>query len=251
MLNNSFALAKKALALGVVTGLMGCADATTPAAIQDPAEAQNRDFHAFNVAVDKAFLRPVATGLDTVAPDPVLEGVANFADNLDGPKSVVNNLLQLRLDKAAENTLRFALNSTIGIGGLFDPATALRIPGDPSDFGETLHVWGMAEGNYAELPLLGPTTDRDTLGSIVDLALNPLRLIIPADYAYVPPVAKLAATIGDRSRYSETYDSVLYDSADGYAQARLLYLQNRRFELGITAAEEDAYVDPYEDPYAE
>ena len=250
MFHSLFPLAKIALGLALVAGLTACGPATAPADLSDPAEAQNRDFHDFNVALDKAFLRPVGVGVNAVAPDPLLQGVSNFADNLDMPKSVVNNILQLRLGKAVENTLRFALNTTVGIGGLFDPATALGVAGDESDFGETLHIWGMPEGNYAELPLLGPTTDRDMLGSVVDLAMNPLRLIIPADYAYVPPAAKLGATIGDRGRYSETFDSVLYDSADGYAQARLLYLQNRRFELGMTAAD-DAYVDPYEDPYAE
>lgn len=240
--------------LGVLTifaGLAACGPAPTPTDFSDPAEAQNRDFHDFNVALDKVFLRPVAKGFTNAAPDPLEQGVANFADNLDMPKSVVNNLLQLRLDKAAENALRFVLNTTIGIGGVFDPATAIGLAGDPSDFGETLHIWGMPEGNYAELPVLGPTTDRDTLGSVVDLAMNPLRLIIPPDYAYVPTAAKLAATIGDRGRYSETFDSVLYDSLDGYAQARLLYLQNRHFELGMTAEATDAYLDPYEDPYAE
>jgi phospholipid-binding lipoprotein MlaA len=250
MLLQSLTLAKSTLILGLLAGVSACTPASTPAQFSDPDEAQNRDFHDLNVVIDKYLLRPVAKGVDAVAPDPILEGVSNFADNLDMPKSVVNNLLQFRLAKAAENMLRFALNTTIGIGGLFDPATALGIPGDASDFGETLHIWGMPEGDYAELPLLGPTTDRDSLGSIVDLAMNPLRLIIPAQYAYVPTAAQLGATIGDRGRYSETFDSILYDSADGYAQARLLYLQNRRFELGMDAAD-DPNADPYEDPYAE
>ncbi len=250
MFGNVISISAKICAMGLLSSLVACGPATAPGEISDPAEAQNRDFHDFNVAVDKAVLRPLGTGFAAAAPEPVLEGVANFADNLDMPKSVVNNILQLRLGKAVENTLRFALNTTIGIGGLFDPATALGIAGDPSDFGETLHVWGMAEGNYAELPLLGPTTDRDLLGKIVDLGMNPLRLIIPADYGYVPTAAGAVETISNRGRYSETFDSILYDSADGYAQARLLYLQNRRFELGMTAAE-DAYADPYEDPYAE
>lgn len=250
MFDNLVSLCKIVLGLGFASSLLACGPAVAPSEISDPAEMQNRDFHDFNVVMDKAVLRPLGTGLVSVAPKPLLEGVSNFADNLDMPKSVVNDVLQLRLGKAVENSLRFVLNTTVGLGGLFDPATALGVAGDPTDFGETLHVWGMAEGNYAELPLLGPTTDRDTLGSVVDLAMNPLRLIIPSDYAYLPTAANVTATIGDRGRYSETYDSVLYDSADGYAQARLLYLQNRRYELGMTAAE-DAYADPYEDPYAQ
>ena len=157
----------------------------------------------------------------------------------------MNNILQLRLGKAVENTLRFAINSTIGIGGLFDPASAAQVYGKPTDFGETLHVWGVPEGNYVELPLLGPSTDRDALGKVVDIALDPLKLIFP-DSGSLPLIAKVGAKIADRGRYSETVDSILYDSADSYAQARLLYLQNRRFELGQAPSDES-----FEDPYAE
>ncbi len=240
--------------LALTGALASCGEISAPAGISDPAEAQNRDFHEFNVALDRNLLRPVAIGVNQAAPPELLQGVSNFADNLDMPKSVLNDVLQLKLDKAAENTLRFVINTTVGVGGLFDPATALGIAGDETDFGETLHVWGVPEGNYAELPFVGPTTDRDLLGTLVDFALNPLRLVVPKEYAMVPSMAQLAARTGDRGRYSETYDSVLYDSADGYAQTRLLYLQNRRFELGMTSEEEayaDPYADPYEDPYAQ
>lgn len=250
MWTKSFPAGRIGGALALSLALASCGETTAPAGIADPAEAQNRDFHEFNVLLDRTFLRPVAKGVNAVAPAPLLEGVSNFADNLDMPKAVVNDILQLKLDKAAENTLRFVINTTVGIGGIFDPATALGVAGDETDFGETLHVWGVPEGNYAELPFVGPTTDRDFAGTLVDFAMNPLRLIVPKQYAMVPTLAKLAARIGDRGRYSETYDSVLYDSADGYAQTRLLYLQNRRYELGMTSAEE-AYVDPYEDPYAQ
>lgn len=238
-------------ALLALATMAACGPAPTPSGFSDPAEPQNRDFHEFNVSVDKTLLRPLSSGVDSVVPAPVLEGISNFADNLDAPKSVVNNLLQLRLGKAVENTLRFAINTTIGLGGIFDPATAAGVMGDPTDFGETLHVWGMPEGNYAELPLVGPTTDRDTLGMAVDLALNPLRLILPPEYSQLPLLARLGAQLGDRARYSETVDSVLYDSADSYAQTRLLYLQNRRYELGMMAAVDEFSEDPYEDPYAE
>jgi phospholipid-binding lipoprotein MlaA len=128
---------------------------------------------------------------------------------------------------------------------VFDPATAAGVAGDPTDFGETLHIWGVTEGNYFELPLFGPSTDRDALGKVVDIALDPLQLILP-EKTSLPLVAKVASRISDRGRYSETVDSVLYDSADSYAQARLLYLQNRRFDLGQAPSDES-----FEDPYAE
>jgi len=232
------------------TGLLGaCAAAPAPQVINDPNEADNREIHAFNRAIDSAILKPLTAG-QTGEPGLVGQGIGNFASNLDLPGAVVNNLLQLRIGQAAENTLRFGVNTVLGIGGLFDPATALGVEGRDSDFGETLHVWGAPEGAYVELPLLGPSTDRDTFGMVVDYALNPLRFVIPKPERSVVTAAGIASTLGDRGRYSETVDSILYDSADSYAQARLLYLQNRRFELGQTSGDDD-FEDPYEDPYAE
>ena len=135
---------------GAVTGLAlllsACGPATIPSGIDDPQEAQNRAVHAFNRGLDRNLLRPTANTYSRIRPEPVENGISNFAGNLDLPGDVVNNLLQLRIGRAAENTLRFAINSTVGIGGLFDPATALGVAGDPTDFGETLHVWGAPEG---------------------------------------------------------------------------------------------------------
>ncbi len=226
--------------------LAACGPAPAPEGIYDPREAQNRGFHDFNVDLDRHILRPAGQAYVKIVPQPVAVGVSNFADNLDLPGEVVNDLLQLQLGHGVQNTLRFAINTTIGIGGLFDPATKLGIQEEPTDFGETLHVWGMPEGAYIEMPVIGPTTDRDLLGTVVDLAMNPVRLLVPGNGTNASILAKLAARIGDRGRYSETVDSILYDSADGYAQARILYLQNRRFELGQTTGS-----DSVEDPYAE
>ena len=107
-------------------------------------------------------------------------GIANFAANLDAPGDVLNSLLQGRPAPAAQNTLRFAVNTIFGIGGLFDTATALGLPADPTDFGETLHVWGVGEGNYTEVPFLGPKTERDLVGTVVDIAANPVSLLLPS-----------------------------------------------------------------------
>jgi phospholipid-binding lipoprotein MlaA len=226
-------------------GLSACARIPDGQGVSDPYEAQNRAIHSLNLALDKNLVRPVAKSADKVVPDPVEQGVVNFAGNLELPGTVVNDILQLRLGKAVENTLRFAINSTIGVAGLFDPATSAGVAGKPTDFGETLHVWGVSEGNYLELPFFGPSTDRDAVGKVVDFALDPLKLILPKSSS-LPLIAKIAAKIADRGRYSETVDSILYDSADGYAQARLLYLENRRFDLGMVPSDES-----FEDPYAQ
>ena len=238
------------LATGVAAILLGCAANPSPQGVTDPNEPANREIHAFNRGVDRVLLRPASGAYGAVLPEPVMRGVSNFASNLDAPGDVANNILQGRLGHAGQNTLRFAVNTIVGIGGLFDAATALGLPGKPTDFGETLHIWGAPEGNYTELPFIGPSTERDFVGIIVDVALNPVRLALPKPEAGYATVAKVASKLGDRDRYSETVDSILYDSADSYAQARLLYLQNRRFALGQTAGD-DSFVDPYEDPYAE
>lgn len=222
---------------------------SAPAPVQphfDPDETNNRQRHEFNRSVDRAFLKPASGAYGGVVPEPVRQGVSNFAENLDVPGDVVNSLLQGRVGLAFENTLRFALNSTIGIGGLFDPARALGVEGRKTDFGETLHVWGAPEGAYHELPFFGPSTDRDTVGAVVDIVLNPVRLALPVAEGNVVTVAKVGSTLGDRYQYSDTVDSILYESADSYAQARLLYLQNRRHELGQSGGEED-FFDPYEE----
>ncbi|MEO6300694.1 MAG: VacJ family lipoprotein [Paracoccaceae bacterium] len=227
-----------------LVGLTSCGPAPTQSGISDPYEAQNRKIYESSVRTDKAILRPVALAVGKVLPPKVQIGVTNFADNLELPGRVVNDLLQANLEMAAQNTVRFAINSTFGLAGLLDPATKLGAPGKKTDFGETLHIWGVGEGNYVVVPLIGPSTDRDMLGKVVDVALDPLRLIVPKP-AHLGFGANVAAKIIDRGRYSETVDSILYDSADGYAQARLLYLQNRRYQLGETPPDAS-----FEDPYA-
>ncbi|MDP4033122.1 MAG: VacJ family lipoprotein [Pseudorhodobacter sp.] len=226
--------------------LSACAAPPPPATFNDPEEARNREIHAFNLALDKALVRPASDAYGSILPAPVQQGVANFSANLDIPGEVVNQLLQGRPHYAIENTFRFAVNTVIGLGGLFDPATAIGVHGKRTDFGETLHVWGAGEGVYVELPVLGPSTERDAVGKLVDIVMNPVSLLLPSPEKYYVTVAKIGSKIGDRHRYSKTVDSILYDSADGYAQARLLYLQSRRFELGQAVAAED-----FEDPYAE
>lgn len=236
-------------ALVLATALSACSPAVEKGKINDPFEANNRAAHRFNVSLDKTVLKPLSSAYGGVLPMPVRDGVGHFAANLNEPSNVVNNLLQAKLDKSVASLFRFAINTTVGVGGLFDPATAMGLPSAKTDFGATMHAWGAPEGAYLELPLLGPSTERDFAGTIVDMAMNPLNFALNGTEQDVALGAKIASRVGDRYRFSDTVDSILYDSADGYAQARLLYLQNRHYELGIAAP--DAYFDPYEDPYAQ
>lgn len=239
------------LGLGLGGFLAACAQQPAPQGYPDPDEAKNREIHEFNLAVDRAIVKPLSEVMGDGPPGPVRQGITNFAENLEAPGDVVNNLLQGRPGYAIENTFRFVVNSTIGVGGLFDTASAMGIEGKVTDFGETMYVWGAPEGAYVVVPFLGPSTSRDLAGSLVDYALNPMRLVLTSPAKEAATAAGLASRLGDRARYSDTVDSVLYDSADGYAQARLLYLQNRRYQLGQTtgAAADDSFVDPYEDLY--
>ena len=240
------------LALATLTLLLqaSCGPAPAPTGTNDPNEAANREVHEANKALDRALVDPASTVYGKTVPGPLRQGVQNFADNLDAPGDVVNGILQGRPGPALANTARFVINTTVGIGGLFDPAKAMGIQRKKTDFGETLHVWGFPEGAYGELPLIGPSTSRDTVGRVVDVVLNPLRLALPAREGNIATAASVASRLGDRFKFGNTIDSILYDSADSYAQARLLYLQNRRFELGQATggtSGEEGFLDPYEE----
>jgi phospholipid-binding lipoprotein MlaA len=228
--------------------LSGCSAAIPGETINDPYERQNRAVHGFNVAVDRAlFGDGTVKGALPKVPTGLAVRLSTFTGNLGMPSAIVNNLLQLKVGPAMQDTLRFAVNSTVGIAGLFDPASAIGIPAREADFGETLHTWGVAQGAYLEAPLLGPTTERDMAGTLVDFVIDPVNTLVDRRVASYITLGRLTAKVGDRQRFANTYQSVLYDSADSYAQARLLYLQNRDYKLGIT---EDS-IDPYEDPYAQ
>jgi len=229
----------------VLVGLAGCTAATGTGEFNDPYEAQNRVVHEANRDLDRGIVGPSASAYGSVVPKPVQQGIDNFSGNLGTPGQMVNNLLQGDVEHLVENSFRLVINTTIGIGGIFDPAKSIGMAGRDTDFGETLYVWGVDEGAYLELPVLGPSTERDAAGKVADFVLDPLRYVLPSPEKYVGTVAGIASKIGDRDRYSEVVESILYGSADSYAQARLLYLQNRRFELGDEAQTE--YFDPYED----
>lgn len=227
--------------------------------ISDPFEQHNREVHAFNKAVDRAVLRPLSRGYTRAVPEEFRIVADNFAANLSAPGLVVNNLLQGNFKGALANTYRFAINSTIGFAGLVDVGDITGVAEVETDFGETLHVWGVGEGHYVELPFRGPSTQRDSVGQIVDLFTNPLSSVLSGTQNEIRVGVQVLDVIADRGRFGDTIDSVLYDSADSYAQSRLIYLQNRRFTLARSGNADyddpystdaaDLYDDPYEDPY--
>ena len=236
-----------ALILSLTLGLAACATPEVARGVNDPYEAENRQRHQINRDLDQYLLKPTSGAYGAVLPEPVRQGVSNFATNLGLPSVILNNLLQGKIDDAAHNSVRFLFNSTIGLGGLIDIGTNNGLDLRDSDFGETLYVWGAREGPYLEMPVIGPTTTRDFFGKVVDTVIDPVGWTLKSPERYIPTIASTASRVGDRYRFSDTVDSVLYESADSYTQARLLFLENRRFELGATT-QDDIY-DQYEALY--
>ena len=221
-----------------------------PSVPDDPDEARNREIHEFNKDFDQALFGPTAEGAARGVPDPLESAIGNAVDNLEEPGDMVNYILQLRPEKAVESGLRFAINSTIGVLGIFDPATAMGLPDESTYFGETLYRYGVPEGDYAEVPFAGPTTDRDTISFIVGGFLNPLSYVLLPQESAVVTALEIASVLFTRAQYADVVDAVLYESADSYAQTRQIYQDRRRYELG-QEADDAAFLDPYEDPYAE
>lgn len=230
-------------ALGIVAG---CSKPVPGAEFNDPYEKTNRAVHEVNVTLDQAVFGGGGVPERRYLPHPLAKGFSNAAYNLSMPSAVLNNILQFNVEGATKDTLRFTLNSTFGIAGLFDPANAIGLYAEDADFGETLHVWGAPEGAFIVLPLAGPTTERDLLGGIVDIFIDPLGLVFDGKDFVAVEAVKIAGKVGDRQEYSDLIESILYESADSYAQMRLAYLQYRHDKLGI---KEDV-IDPYEDFYA-
>jgi phospholipid-binding lipoprotein MlaA len=230
--------------LAVIT-LSACAVQQPGTDFNDPFEETNRSIHAFNKGLDRALLRP-AGQVSAALPVEITDPVANFATNVGLPSMVANGLLQGDIGGSATNTFRFLLNTTIGIGGLFDPAGAIGLMEETTDFGETLAVWGVPEGAYVELPVFGPSTQRDMVGLVVDLVFDPLDSVGTPPQVDYGPTARVAGTAITRGTFMDTFDGVLYESADSYAQARLAYLQNRRFQLGEEPPAGDE-IDPFSD----
>ncbi len=223
-----------------------CAPKTGPGLINDPYEAQNRENHAFNVAFDSHVLQPVSQAYGKSVPGPLRRGVSNFSQNLDLPSYALNDILQARFASAGQNVLRFAFNTVFGIGGIFDPAGALGLPPAENDFGRTLYVWGAPEGAYLEVPFLGPSTQRDLAGTVVDIVTDPVNYIFPKRMHNYPTAAHLAARVGDRYKYNSLINSILH-APGSYQQERLIYLEKRHHDLGMP--EQAPTFDPYEDPY--
>ncbi len=208
------------------------ADPTLPAPAEqalsyDPWEKFNRRVHTFNNAVDRRIAKPLATAYVRVVPRPVRLGVGNFFNNLGQPVSAVNALLQGKPKQAGYSVGRFLLNTTVGVVGIFDPATAAKIPNKSEDFGQTLGVWGWRKSRYVELPLFGPRTMRDIVGLVGDSPLSPIRQI---EEDRVRVFLQGLQLVDVRAQLMST-DSFREGAADDYTLLRDAWMQRRQFQI--------------------
>lgn len=217
------------------------ADPSLPAPAQlpsslDPWEKWNRKVHRFNNAVDRTVATPLAKAYVKVVPRPVRLGVGNFFNNLGQPVSALNALLQGRPKQAGQSLGRFLLNATVGVGGLFDPATAANIPNRSEDFGQTLGVWGWKHSRYVELPLFGPRTLRDTFGLVGDAPLSPTRQIEDDGTRFFLQGLQLV----DLRTQLFAVDAMREGAADEYALVRDAWMQRRQYQIQSDRRNEEA-----------
>ena len=230
-----------AAALLVLFGVSGCATAPDRAdteayaewqEVNDPLEPMNRAIFQFNRGLDTLILKPFAIMYSVFLPPPFQEGVHNFLANLRTPVILANDLLQANMNNAGVTFTRFLINTTLGVGGLGDPATDLGWQRHEDDFGVTLAVWGVGEGPYLMLPVMGPSNPRDGVGRAVDsFILDPFGLLgaLGKDALLPYSIARASLTAVDtRSRFIEELDEVEKTSLDFYAAIRSLHRQNRR-----------------------
>ncbi len=244
-------LSSPLLAALCIATLVGCATApVTKRDARDPLERINRKTFAFNDAIDHGVLRPAAKAYHKVTPDFMETGVSNFFDNLDTPRTIVNDLLQGKLKASLNDTSRLLLNTTVGIGGLLDPASAAGLDRNDEDFGQTFGKWGVRPGPYIVIPLLGPSTVRDGVGRVPDTYSNPVSYIERDKVRY----GLYGLSVVDTRTRLLSLDDTLDQAYDRYAFVRNAYLQRREYQVTDGQVAEDPLSDaelPPDEPPAD
>jgi phospholipid-binding lipoprotein MlaA len=234
-MNNMFAkhwiksVRQAAIALFIAVALSACAGTqnlhTDPE--NDPWEGFNRKVHRLNSNLDTAVARPVAKAYQKVIPKPVKKGVSNFFRNIDYPVTFINQVLQGKFKASGISTGRFLINSTVGLLGVFDPATKMGIPDSDEDFGQTLAKWGYENSRYLVLPLFGPSTLRDGMGRSIYGYAHPVSYWAREDHFYTPLVLDMVQT---RAAFLNQ-DDAMDEAYDDYTLIRDAWLQNRQYKI--------------------
>ena len=200
--------------------------------INDPIEPINRVVFEFNRGLDTMVLRPAATFYKAMMPPPIQDLIHNFLNNLRTPVVLLNDVLQGETDRAGDTFARFAINSTIGILGFGDPATAMGYSRHSEDFGQTLGTWGMGEGLYLVLPVFGPSNPRDVVGKVVDTLTDPVwHYAQNTDREYITNERLVAEVVDFRATNMDEIDDLQRTSIDYYAAVRSLYRQIRADDI--------------------
>lgn len=239
---------KKSLSLVLVPSLVlmlsGCATQSN----KDPLEGMNRGIYKFNQVADDAVIKPVAKGYKAITPTPIRTGVNNFFSNLGMITTVVNDLLQLKFAHAFTDAGRFVINSTFGIAGFIDVASMDKIEKRKEDFGQTLGYWGVGSGPYLVLPLLGPSSVRDTTGLVVDTTTSdPITYTHNIGEIRLHNQLRTAQFIDKRAELLTATDLVDDASLDPYAFTRDAYLQRRASQIQDGAAQANNHEEFEED----
>jgi phospholipid-binding lipoprotein MlaA len=233
-----------ALATLLLTFLLGaCANVPPEQRVDsDPWEPLNRPLYSVNDAIDKVSLKPIAKAYEKVLPRPARTGITNFMKNLITPQSALNNFLQGKPAYGFSELGRFLFNSTVGIGGLFDVATASGLEPHREDIGQTAAVWGVPDGPYVMVPFFGPQTLRDAVLLPVHIVSN---LLYHYDNSSVRDKLYILRAIELRERLL-TVDKLLEDSKDPYITLRETYLQNREYQIyDGDPPEDDEFFDEF------
>jgi len=205
--------------------------------VKDCFESFNRGIFAFNQGLDKVIFKPLSKGYRKL-PQPIRSGTSNVLNNLGNVVTIPNNVLQGQIKDAGINSLRLIVNSTLGIAGIFDVASYYGLQKrEKEDYGQTLGTWGVGEGCYFVLPVLGPTTVRDSIGSLVNISggdawynvtvANDTQYFNEADYY----ISRVMSGVDFRAKNLESFDSLEKTSIDLYASIRSLYLQDRQRKI--------------------
>ena len=218
-------MGKLLLCAGLVFGLSACAHSPSydPA---DPLEKVNRPIFTFNMKADKYVLRPVAKAYVEVVPDTARLGISNFLDNLFYPTTIVNDFLQAKFVQGGQDTLRFVLNTTIGLAGFIDVASGQGLKRNDEDLGQTFGRWGVGEGWYLMLPLLGPTSNRDLVGRVGDNWTEILQY--NESVTWTERIALAGVGVIDSRARLLGADKALDDQLDQYVFIRTAYLDRRQ-----------------------
>ncbi len=208
----------------------------------DPWEPLNRSIRMFNGGLDAVTLKPLAKGYQIVVPRVIRLGVTNFSNNLRSPLHIINHFLQGKIGDGFEQTGRFVINTTFGIGGLIDVATGGGLELKKEDFGQTLAVWGVPDGPYVIVPFLGPYTLRDATMIPLNLLADPL---FHYEDSSVRDKVYLVRAIDLRERLLSVEELLLKDAYDPYIRIREAYLQRRKYLIDDGDPPEDE--DPYDD----